>query len=343
MHIAEGILVKNASIMILRPLQSLLESGYPSNQVIQLLYYQSVFTTQQYMRVLKQVDQGEDIVNVIIETCLNKEVSRLYHFFKLFNTPSESIGITYDLLFKRHQTKQLFFSKLWYPLVLFVLAYLFVAASKFFLFEKLFDLVLSLGVSNANLIICSMILTVVFYLMNILIIVSISLVIVLLLFHKQFISCDQLNQLSKFWLIKKLITAYTTYYFLVYFNALIKYHVSTQHIFTMLKEQMPDKILSITVENCEACLVSGASITQAVDSQLFFDHYFKKVFSLGYHSGHLEKTLLEFQQHYQNALETKFVHIASTFQYLLFLLTGLIIVFIYYSMLMPLFDITTQI
>lgn len=329
-------------LLQIKSIKLLIDANLPISHTVKMLYLQKIINKRQYTEIIEKSNKGFDTVNVLVETIICQKWSKIYLFFSNHHTPSYALDMTFNLCTASNAIKKNFFKKLTYPVLLFLGSYIFLFAAKTTLFAKLFEIANSMRISTETLYTCYIIISSIFYLFTTVFILIIAIICIFVLNHFQYINDKKMRSFLKIPLIKQTWQKYETYYFLMFFSTLVERGVSTIETFLYFKKYNPNRYLNYTIESCIISLANGLDLPQVIESQTFFTDVFKRIVELGYSSGQLCEALDFYQKSFEQELSNKIIRFANFLQYSLFALTALIIIFIYYSMLVPLLDITTQ-
>ncbi|MCD7894119.1 MAG: type II secretion system F family protein [Erysipelotrichaceae bacterium] len=331
----------NKDYMFLKNLYTLLESGYNMEEALTICDH--IMHHDFISNMLQQMQMGEDIQTIILQSNLPKLFLEYFRFFKNKNTLSEAISKSLDICIMNEEYRQKLKSKLTYPLILLTFLFLFSIFVVFFLLPQVNQLFTSFGIKK------SLMITIMFTFFNLLpiiiILISGSLIflvirILIALKKKSYRIIEWYLKLPIFGIC---LQKYFSLKFALYYQELLNEEIDSATIITMLNEQMTETDLKIVLYEIFNRLSEGEALEDILEDFEYFDSLFISFFQM-YISNPTQKDSLS---HYINlTYEQIDFWIAQLLKYLIpaiYAFVAIFVITIYISIIIPMMNVISDI
>ena len=318
----------------------LLSRGFSIQQVMETLdlYYskknnltfqiilQSLFEGKTFYESLKNANFSSTICEFIYLSEKNGDLAN----------GCKNAGITLRKLFEKGKQLR---NKLIYPTVLFFFVFLLFLFIRMTIYPNFEMLQIQTSSSNNELLpILTMIPTILFYIFCIVIVVSFLLFICLQYFMKKKSQFKMWKVLIKIPLVKNGIQSYLTYYFSYQLYGLLNAGVSLQNCLTVFKEIQTKGWLKELAIYLEQQLLLGNDFSKSVAATKLFLPELEKSINLGNQNGKLVLELEHMSEFSFVKLEQLIQKVIVVIQPIMFTIIAVIIICLYLSILLPIFQ-----
>ena len=268
----------NNDYLFLENLYHLLEQGYSIQDT--LLICKDISSHKAIASMLKNIDKGADLKQVIADKHLSKEFIEYYEFFSKKLILSDAIRNALDICKNINNTKKKLVSQLTYPLILLLFLLMFSLFSIFILFPKVNELFVSFSISYSIyfLILFNMIRIV--PILIILVFTSVFLFFFSFLISLRNKDYMKIEKFLRMPYLKKYIQKYFTLKFSIYFNELLKDQIDTNMIIKLLNERMTGSDIKIVIYEIYSYISKGDLFENIIENLEYFDPLFITMYKM---------------------------------------------------------------
>ena len=268
----------NKDYLLLKNMYSLLDAGYSIEETLslcqQMLHHPAIY------EMLKQLDHGESIETVLLQSSLPHLFQEYFRFFQNKNCLSEAIKKSLDICMMKEDYQNQLKSQLTYPSILMTFLFLFSLFVVLVLLPNVNQLFLSFQIEKSIVI---QILFAFFYIMPCLIILAVFLSLYLIfrlvygLKHKLY---KVIELYLKWPVFKTILQKYFSLKFALYFHELLNEDMDSTRIIQVLNEQMTDSDLKIVLYEMNNRLYGGENLEEILEDFEYFDQLFISFFQM---------------------------------------------------------------
>ncbi len=268
----------NKDYLLLKNLYSLLESGYSIEETLCLC--QQMIHHPVVDDMLKQLNQGEAVETILLQSSLPDLFQEYFRFFQNKNCLSEAIKKSLDICMMKEDYQKKLKSRLTYPSILMTFLFLFSLFVVFVLLPNVNQLFISFQIEKSLLI---QVLFAFFYIMPCFIIVFVFLALYLIirlvygLKHKLY----RVIELYLKWpVFKTILQKYFSLKFALYFHELLNEDMDSTSVIKVLNEQMTNSDLKIVLYEMNNRLYGGENLEEILEDFEYFDGLFISFFQM---------------------------------------------------------------
>lgn len=268
----------NKDYLLLKNLYGLLEAGYSIEEALRLC--QQMIHYHVIDEMLEQLNHGESIENILLNSSLPHLFCEYFRFFQNKNCLSEAIKKSLDICIMKEEYQNKLKSKLTYPSILVTFLFLFSLFVVFMLLPNVNQLFSSFQIEKSFHI---EILFGFFYFIPSFIIgaVFIALYLVLRLIYALKHKLYRIIEMYLKWPIFKLILQkYFSLKFALYFHELLSEDIDSTSVISILNEQMTDSDLKIILYEINNRLYGGENLEEILEDFEYFDDLFISFFQM---------------------------------------------------------------
>lgn len=268
----------NKDYLLLKNIYSLMEAGYSIEETLRLC--QEMLHHPKINDMLKKLNDGESIENILLNSSLPKLFCEYFCFFQNKNCLSEAIKKSLDICIVKADYQNKIKSKLTYPAILMTFLFFFSLFVIFMLLPNVNQLFNSFQIEKSLFI---HILFTFFYLFPCFIIgivcISIYLCLKLIyaLHHKSY---RVIEKYLNWPIFRSIIQKYFSLKFAIYFHELLSEELDTTSIISILNEQMNDSDLKIVLYEMNNRLYGGEELEEILKDFEYFDQLFLSFFQM---------------------------------------------------------------
>ncbi len=290
----------NKDYLLLKNMYSLLDAGYSIEETLSLC--QQMLHHSVIDEMLKQLNHGESIETILLQSSLPHLFLEYFRFFQNKNCLSEAIKKSLDICVMKENYQNQLKSQLTYPSILMTFLFLFSLFVVFVLLPNVNQLFLSFQIEKSIII---QILFSFFYIMPgcIIFAVVLALYLVLRLIYGLKHKLYKIIELYLKWpVFKQILQKYFSLKFALYFHELLNEDMDGAMIIQILNEQMTDSDLKIVLYEINNRLYGGENLEEILEDFEYFDQLFISFFQM-YMKNPQQKNALSY-------------YIQSTYEYL---------------------------
>ncbi|RDW21935.1 competence type IV pilus assembly protein ComGB [Oceanobacillus chungangensis] len=335
-------LPKEIQLRFLKRLHRLLENGYPLLEAMETMKWdkslQPIAT-----HIITSLQNGMTIDRAFEKARFHQAITNYLYFVQANGDLQGSIMKSIEMFEQRMNYTKKFQQMARYPLILFIifsLLLLFIKQSVLPSFMEMFQ-------SNTNassIIVISIILIDLF--MTGLIAIGILGMIVFATWHlmKHRISIvHQIKIYQSIPIYRSFIKAQTSYFFALHFSSLLKTGMSFKEILQHMANQQKIPIITYYATLISAELSRGLHITYLLSQFTLFEEQLVSIFQKNADTSALEKDLSVYGDLLMEDIEDKLMKFITFLQPVFFILLALFIVFIYVTLMWPMFELINTI
>ncbi|WP_158211642.1 competence type IV pilus assembly protein ComGB [Alkalihalobacterium alkalinitrilicum] len=325
----------------LQRLGLLLQQGYSLSaglELIQISHKKQV--KEKLTEVLQCLKDGQPLFKALEGMNLPNNISSFIFVAEQIGTLSDGLVEAGKLYLKQELIKDRVGKLLRYPLFLIWLLFIILIIMITYLFPHFKNLYETMSVELP-------IVTVFFlrFIDSIPVLLIIALVIFLFVFtyymtkFRHFTPHNKVTLLLKVPFLSSFISMFITYYFSVQLSSLLKAGLSISQALTIFKSQSVIMFFQDEATWLIHRLKDGEDLAVALSSRPFFEEELSLVIVHGQNRGALDVELLHYSEHLFISIEEKVKRIVMILQPGLFLIIGIIVLFMFLSILVPMFQL----
>ncbi|SET62026.1 competence protein ComGB [Salinibacillus kushneri] len=330
-------------ILLTKRLSALLQNGYTLNKALQLI---SLDPKQGIVAkdIQKYLIQGKHIDQIFQELGFSPIICSYLYFSRSTGQLGDSLENGYSLLHQLKQFQDQLKKVMQYPLLVFMFLILLMSGLKFFLLPSLKDLYKGLHGSGTTII--PQLFTSIEFFIHLFFLTCIFVLIITITWIalKSRLSTPlkiKIYSITPFF--KRIKSLETSFLFSFHFSSLLQSGLSIKHALQVISEQKHLPIMKRYSIQLMKSIYAGQPLHTAIESFPLAEEELGFIFERSIQDGTLEKDL----HNYAHLLvETFLEKVSKTITYIqpiFFILFGFIILFIYMSILMPMFGLIDQI
>lgn len=331
----------NKDFLFLKNFYTLLESGYSVIDALEIC--QHITHNSHVSSMLKQLEKGHSIEDVLLSLPLPKLFIEYFHFFKNKNCLSEAIEKSLDICISKQEYSSQLKSKLTYPLILIAFLFMFSIFVVFVLLPNVNELFVSFQIEKSLMI--HIIFNLFYIVPSLLVVIGIIVIyaivrLLLALKHKSY-------QVIEFFLrlpvIKTVLQKYFSLKFAIYYNELLKEEIDSASIIALLNEQMNDSDLKIVLYEMSNRILEGEALEDILEDFEYLDPLFLSFFQMFMKNPTQGYSL---RQYIDMTYQQFDLWIASFLKYIIPAIYGFVAIFvitIYVSIIIPMMNVISDI
>lgn len=268
----------NKDFLFLKNFYTLLESGYSIQDALHICQH---ITKHAYIpKMLKMLEEGQSIDDILMTFSFSKSFQEYYSFFKNKRTLSQAIQKSLDICISQREYRNQLKSKLTYPLLLVAFLFLFSIFVVTILLPNVNALFISFQIEK------SLTITVIFNLFYVL--PCLMIIVCVLFIHSTIRLLIALKKKSyriiEFYLklpvISKVLQKYFSLKFAIYYNELLNEELDSASIIQLLNEQMNESDLKIVLYEMNNRILEGEALEDILDDFEYLDPLFLSFFQM---------------------------------------------------------------
>ncbi|WP_018923787.1 competence type IV pilus assembly protein ComGB [Salsuginibacillus kocurii] len=326
---------------ILRKTGRLMEQGYPLQEAAQLLKHEhSGPTATALNKWIEQLKNGTSLYESLCAFQLPGEIQAYIYFAEQEGNIAEGLAGAGEMYQKREQFRQNISRLLRYPLLLLWLFLLLFSFMVFYvlpqfqlLFQSLdtdFPLITRVVLSIADSI-------------PFLVGVAAMILLVLAFFYirvfRHLTPRRQVQGLQKVPGLSYMVQLVITYYFSYHFGRLLRSGLSINDVIQVFTKQADLLFFQTEAERISAQLIAGESFSDTMNSGKIYRPELPAIIRHGQQSGSLSKDLIYYSEHLWDRIHERMQALLMIIQPLLFCLVGGLILLLFLSVFLPVFQL----
>ncbi len=332
---------KQAQAVFLTRLGELLQVGYHLAEALRFLQSQESDQRRKEMdQALQQLKAGYSLFEVLRHLGFHPQLLQFVYYAEFYGNLSRALKEGGQFWSKRMSDHQKMLKILMYPLLLFVFILLISSVMQSVLLPKFLSLYDSLNIPPSFFL---TFLVSTSHSMNFLPYLAIGLC--LLYFILKYSWFERMNYVDrKKWIqripiVNQYVRLFDTYYFTYHLSGLLASGLSINDCMHLLAKQNNQPFYQEIGELIYKALNGGRSLEHVFTHLSIFETYLCDVIANGQKHGKLDQELFQYSRIVLQRIEDKITSVIKIVQPLLFLLVGSIVIFIYLSVLLPMFSI----
>ncbi|MCD5323551.1 MULTISPECIES: competence type IV pilus assembly protein ComGB [Pontibacillus] len=324
-------------IRLLQRLSHLLSRGYSLQHSLEILSFDSSLHPP-IKRLKHHLLEGVSLEDALEELGFSKYVVSFLHVAKMDNKIEDALIKGSNLLLKQQTYQKKFVTLIRYPLVLFFLFIGLMVFTKQFLLPTFLQLYASMNYESAKI-------TQLIKGLNLFTSLLIWLFPItagaagIWMWAKHKLRPTQLSRLyERLPLIRDIITLQTTFLFTYHFGCLLQSGVSVRKSLSLLSTSPHFPILHLETNTLYQELENGSSLSSSIRTCSFLKEDLATLIHQSQNEGKLSDDLIVYSEWIIEEIEQKASKFLSFIQPVMFLLLGISILFIYSSIMMPIFE-----
>lgn len=331
----------NKDYLFLKNFYTLLESGYSIQDA--LLICQHIINHSSISKILKQLENGESIEDILMSSSFPRLFQEYFAFFKNKKCLSKAIEKSLDICISQQVYQNQLKSKLTYPLILIVFLFLFSIFVVFVLLPNVNALFISFQIQKSLMI---RIIFALFYLVPIVCLIAGSVILYSLLRlmralkHKSY-------KIIEFYLkvpfVSHVLQKYFSLKFAIYYNELLNEDIDSATIISMLNEQMNESDLKIVLYEMNNRILEGEALEDILEDFEYLDPLFLSFFKMFIKNPAQGYSLSQYIELTYQQID---LWISTFLKYVVPMIYGFVAVFvitIYVSIIIPMMNVISDI
>ncbi|ADU29938.1 competence type IV pilus assembly protein ComGB [Evansella cellulosilytica] len=316
----------------------LMTDGYSLAESIQLIMeysttYQKAWCESIYIALV----EGEDFSSQLKSAAFSTEVVSYLYLSEKYGDLINALFTTSKLLKNKHDLKKKSQKLLTYPLFLFTLLLIMITILSEGIFPQLTFFFESSG-QELPIITRLVMFLLSFLQLPFIIFFLLILCSVLIWFNKKSIE-DRYSLLCKYPVIRNVTSTYLTYSFVTQLSPLLKNGFSLYNALKVIVESSHMKFLQIEASAMIGKLLDGYSLQQIIKERGIYDERLTAVIYLGESKGKLGEEFERFGNFIYNKQQEKIYKVISVAQPVIVSVIGLIVLVLFLSIMVPIFNI----
>lgn len=314
----------------------LLEQGFSISQALEVM--ESLFKKENIQFIKKCCATGQAFATTLEQCQFEKRI--VYIIRCCEQSGSLLQGVEKSAQYSHHQLKNKteLNKKLRYPCGLFMLMLIVLVGVYFFFFPQLETFYQSFNIEGNQTLLNNMLL-ILGIILGIFIFIFIFIFFILKYHHQRF-QTTMKHLLFQIPVIHQLLQKLFSYYFSSQWLIFLNCGLSLKDSLLLMKKFETIPMIKLIIEEFEFQLESGISLEQLFNDSSYFTPYFKLIMKHALQIGQVQNELSHFTKSELHHLNSMLNHSFKIIQSIFLMLIGIIIIFIYLSLLQPVFQMT---
>ncbi|MBM7584609.1 competence protein ComGB [Bacillus pakistanensis] len=326
---------------ILIRLGELLKNGYTLLESIDFLFIHLLKGKDDLrLKIIKELQNGAALSEVLLKLGMSNNVCAQVYFAEKHGLVFETLLDSGEYLLKRHEDQEALKKVLQYPLILISILFLLLILLRKMLFPRFFLLYESLGYQPSTLIAWMM--NMIHYLPHIMFSILLCILLGIGLYYfklKKLPPLIKSNLLLSIPVICHYIRLIQTHFFSREFSYLLKSGMSINEALLIFENQSFRPLFQAIASRVRKDLYNGLTFPESLQSFSLFSTEFLTVIRHGETNGKLSHELMFYSDFCMKELENRLNKWLKIIQPSVFVFVGLFILSIYFSIMIPLFQV----
>ncbi|OAS85091.1 competence type IV pilus assembly protein ComGB [Metabacillus litoralis] len=331
--------------MLLKRLSSMLEKGYTLNEALNFLYVNENGSKQgDLLACLEQLSSGHSFRKALTSLHFHRDVISYLYFAEQHGDMEFALRESSEILQKKMTHLEKLSKILRYPLFLIITVIMILSIVQSVItpqFQQLYD---SMNIEASFF---SVFLLFVFSVLKWTGFAGLTLTIVILLYYlliyKKKPIDEQMKTLIKIPIVKNTFIMFHSYFFALQLSNLLRGGMSTFESLKIFESQNILPFYRVEASHLIERLKSGAKLNQIIENRGFYEKELALVILHGQANGQLARELYMYSQFVIEKLEQKIVKAMTIIQPTIYAFVGIVVLFVYLSMLLPMYKMMENI
>ncbi|MGE8204502.1 competence type IV pilus assembly protein ComGB [Heyndrickxia sp. NPDC080065] len=322
----------------------MLDNGFILAEAIDFLQQLETKTLVNSQEMLKDLQNGLPIYEVLGNRNFDKKACTQLYFADKHGNLANVLKEAGQYLIKKHQDRITFMKLLQYPLILiFLLAFVLLLLKSFLLpqFEQLYTSMDYRPTVTVSFLIYFMKNAQYYIVLFLFLSIFVCILIYLVLAKKT--SIERALWISKIPIIRFYFKLFTSQFLAREWSFLLQGGFSINEILDMMASQSFRPLMQEMAENIRKELTLGSSFSSSLSKLKFLDSQFITVAMHGEKNGRLDHELLFYSRFSVMQIEDNIQKVFRILQPLMFILIGILVIAVYLSILLPMFEMIDSI
>lgn len=323
---------------------NMLENGFSLQQAIDFQMKVTQKHTGVFHEMIAELKQGKAFYEALSNQAFNPHICAQIYFASKHGFLSTTLKDAGMYLAQKEFERRKLLTLLYYPIILFAVLIMIGLFMEHFLFPQFQSFYHSLGVKENNYLQILLHFTnhFSFYLLLFLLLLFLLLCTYQILKHKMLI-IDRTNMLAKIPIFSTLYVLYQTGLFAREWGLLFKSGFSIKDILSMMEDQSFQKLFKDVASEIKLSIYTGYSLSDSIESFDFLTKELKIIIAHGEMNNQLGEELLYFSSICLQQMEEKMLRLFQVVQPMLFISIGLLVIGMYLSIFIPIFQVIDSI
>lgn len=325
-------------LQYLKHVHFLMSHGYSFKDALDHLYYNTDYEAQT-KEIITAFKRGDPLDKAFEHAMFHHSIVAYLQFSHAHESMIDSIKNCVDMVEYRLSYIEKLKKTIRYPLFLLIIIVLLLISLNRYVLPMFLDLFQSHASSSKTLLLSISFIE---------FITTFFLVLLLILFIFSFIWKKykpqipietQLNIYKKIPFYRSFLTLYTSYYLVTYISMYLKASLPMREVVKQLKSHDRLTILAYYGEEIDMQLEAGQSLATAVNQLYFIDRHTKGIFSRSMDQSSFEKDLSVYAVFLGEKIRNKLVKIIQFIQPVIFSIVAFFIIFVYLTLMIPMYQL----
>ena len=330
--------IKEQGIFLNR-ISDMLDNGFTLSESLHFISRLNHQESEMYQSMINSLQTGSPIHEVFHRQNFDSQACSQIYFAEKHGYLSKALKESGQYLLRKSKEREKLGRLLQYPLVLLLVLLLVGTLLKTLLLPRFEQLYNSMGYQpGAGIkLVLHILHNIPLYLIILSVFLSLCIIIATLIFRKK-TALEMAEIISAIPLINSFYKLYQTVFFSREWSFLLKSGFSMYEIISIMETQNIRPLLRESAEGMRESLTVGFSFSDALSRLCFIEHEMVMIVAHGEQNGRLDSELLYYSQFCLQKLEDKTMKVFTIIQPIIFALIGLMVVAIYMSIFLPMFQ-----
>ncbi|HJG32982.1 competence protein ComGB [Jeotgalicoccus aerolatus] len=326
-------------------LAALLKNGFTMQQALIFLTEQyEVIKAQDKAAALALINSGAALSAVLKSLGFSKSIIMQVSFAEIHGEIITNLEQSGEYLNTRRKTVQKLIKTLQYPLVLVSIFIIMLVLLNYTVIPQFNDLYSAMQADKTSLV------NILTFILNYLPYTALGVLIIIMLISVTILLITRMKNTKRaahMLLIIPLVRTYFKYYVTYRFSREFGYFLNNglevKEIIMLLKTQTINRYLNMTARMLEEKLLAGISLSEAIEQQNVLDQRLAVFVSHGEYNSDVGKELIIYSEYSLENIIIKIENLTKKIQPVIFLILGLLIVCLYLVIVLPIFNMMSNI